>query len=197
MTPLESQPDPPKLDRRRYQFSLRSIFALTTGTAAFFALGRTLGYADAFVILIGVVITVGVMEWPRRVCVASGILLTLVAGTLLWANLRITGWQKQFRMLPPDHLDRVAKSMFYRGWPWSPCVTCLVHGMRFDASEAGVYVTFVFDGIVSSAALCLVRWVCEFCCRRPGKPIIEILPETQPPSSDLSPAVSTSEPRRE
>ena len=106
------------------------MFGLTTGTAAFFSVARTLGYVDAVVILAGIVVVVGIMEYPRRVHLATGILLTLVAGALLWANLRPTGWERLHHVRPPNELDPVAKSMFYRGWPLYPFATCPFHGMR-------------------------------------------------------------------
>jgi len=40
--------------------------------------------------LTAIVVLVGVMKYPRRVHPLTGVLLTLVAGTLLWANLRPT-----------------------------------------------------------------------------------------------------------
>ena len=101
MTTPETQPAEAKPGRRPFQFSLRALFGLTCGTAAFFSLARTLGYADAMVILAAVVVAVGVMEYPRRVRPAHGHLLTLVAGTLLWANLRQTGWEREFGDVPP------------------------------------------------------------------------------------------------
>lgn len=70
MSTTEPQPAAP-MPGRPFQFTLRSLFAITTGTAAFFALGRMLGYADAIVTLVGVVITVAVMEYPRRVHLAT------------------------------------------------------------------------------------------------------------------------------
>jgi len=193
MTTPEPQSVVPK-PRRRFQYSLRAMFGLTTGTAAFFALGRMLRYADAIVILVGIVITVGVMEWPRRAHLATGILLTLVAGTLLWANLRTTGWAKEFNVEPPNELDPFAKSMFYRGWPLNPSMMCLVHHMRFDASDIGVYAILVLDAVVSMVVLLLVRATCEFCFRRLDKPIIEMPPDTQPPGSAPPPGGSTSGP---
>ncbi len=179
----EPQPAEPKLERRPFQFSLRSLFGLTCGTAAFFSLARTLGYADAVVILAAIVVAVGVMEYPRRVHLPTAILLTLVAGTLLWANLRPTRWQKDLgSLLPPDRLDFVTKGMFFRGWPLSPCMICLYHGMRFHPEEGAVPLALVFDGVAFALALCVVRGVCEFCIRRRAKAAIATPPDTEPPS---------------
>jgi len=166
MSVTESQPAASKPERR-FQYSLRAMFGLTTGTAAFFALGRMLGYADAVVILVGVVVAVGVMEYPRRVHLATGIVVTVVAGVLLRANLRPTGWQREFNQLPPTELDPVVKTMFYRGWPLCPWMICLVGpGMQLHASDTGAYVVLVFDAAIFAVVLLAVRATCAFCCRR-------------------------------
>ncbi len=173
------------------------MFGLTTGTAAFFALGRMLGYAEAIVILAGIVITVGVMEWPRRVCLPTGIVLMVVAGTLLWANLRTTGWQKALNVLPPEELDLVARNMFFRGWPIAPFMTCPSHGMTFDPSEIGVHWILFLDAAVFAVVLGFTRIVGEFCLRKREKPVLEMPPDTQPAGSDPPPAGSISGPRVE
>jgi hypothetical protein len=63
MSTPEIQPAALKPERRPFQYSLRAMFGFTAGTAAFFALGRMLGFVDAIVILVGIVVTVGVMEY--------------------------------------------------------------------------------------------------------------------------------------
>lgn len=166
MSETEQQTATPPLKRRRFQYSLRWLFVLTGATAVFFSVAHTLGYADAVVILAAFVVLVGVVKYPRRVHPATGILLALVAGTLLWANLRPTGWQREFNQMPPDQLDPVTKSMFYRGWPLPPCMVCLVHGMRFDPSDGAVHLALVFDGVLFAVALFVVKGVCELCFRR-------------------------------
>jgi hypothetical protein len=115
MATTDIKPDQPK--PRHFQYSLKSMLGLMCGTAAFFSLARMLGYADAVVILAAVVYVVALMEYPRRVHPLTGILLTLVAGALLWANLRPTRWEKEFGTRPPAELDPVARSLYYRGWP--------------------------------------------------------------------------------
>ena len=138
MSTTEPQSAASKPERRPFQFSLRSLFGLTCGTAAFFSLARTLGYVDAVVILAAIAVAVGVMEYPRRVHPLTGILLTLVAGMLLWANLRPTRWAREFNVGPPEGLDAVADSMFCRGWPLSPCLICMRHHMTVDPRDPTV-----------------------------------------------------------
>jgi len=199
--PMSTPETPPVTlpPRRHLQFTLRSLFALTTGTAAFFALGRMLGYIDAVVILVVIAVLVGVMEYPRRVHLATGILLTIVAGTLLWANLRPTKWEREFNQLPPIELDAAAKAMFYRGWPLSPCMICpMGPGMQLHASDTGAYAVLVVDAAFCVVVLLAVRVTGAFCCRRLlDKPKIEMPRGPQPHTPSSPPAGSPSGPRVE
>jgi len=162
---IEPQPAASKPGRRPFQFSLRSLFGLTCGTAAFFSLARTLGYADAVIALAGVVVLVGVMAYPRGVHLPTGMVLTIVAGLLLWANLRPTGWAREFNLGPPIGLDPVLRNMFCRGWPLSPCLLYLRHHMT-DPGDPAMYWALMSDGVVFVVALFVVRGVCELCLRR-------------------------------
>jgi hypothetical protein len=166
MSETEQQPATRPLKRRRFQYSLRSLFVLIGATAVFFSVAHTLGYADAVVILAAFVVLVGVVKYPRRVHPATGILLALVAGTLLWANLRPTGWQREFNEMPPDQLDPVTKSMFYRGWPLSPFMVCPIYFMKFQPGDGAVHGALVLDGVLFAVVLLVVRGVCELCFRR-------------------------------
>jgi hypothetical protein len=187
MSITETPPDAPKHELRWYQFSLRAIFVLTSITAVFFSVARTLGYADAVVALAAFVVLVGVVAYPRRVHLTTGILLTLVAGTLLWANLRPTRWERLLDELPPDQLDVVTKGMFYRGWPLSPFMLCWRRHMHFDPGGDGLSTgALVLDGVVFAAALFVVRGVSELCFRRRGKPI-DASARMPPPQSDPPP----------
>jgi hypothetical protein len=121
----------------------------------------------------------------------------IVAGMLLWANLRLVGWAKEFKGLPPEHLNAVTKSMFFRGWPLSPWMFCLVDLDQHYARDAEAYVPLVVDGVVFVVALLVVRGVSEFCFRMRTKPIIETPPRMPPPQSSPPPAGSTSGPRIE
>jgi hypothetical protein len=143
------------------QYSLRSLFVLTGVTAVFFSLARTLGHVDAVVVLAVIIILVGVVVLPPRVHLATGILLTLVAGTLLWANLRPTGW-------------------LYRGWPLSPGLMCM-DGWGFDTSGPTPYFALVLDCIVFVAALFVTRAVCELYFRRHITTITETSPKLPQP----------------
>lgn len=125
-----------------------------------------LGYIDAVVILVGIVVTVGVMEYPHRVHLATGILLTLVAGVLLWANLRQTRWAREFSVWPPVGLDPVAASLFCRGWPLPAFLICPYRHMQFEPNNVAVYAVLVVDAVVYVVSLLIVRGVGEFCFRR-------------------------------
>ena len=199
MSMTELQPATSKSGRHRFQYSLRALFGLAFGIAAFFSLARTLGYVDAVVIVAGTVVVVGIiMEYPRRVHLATGILLVVVAGLLLWANLRATGLQKEFNGLPPEQLELgpVATSMFYRGWPVSPCTVCKTGGGMPHPQDAVVRFALVIDGVVFSVALLVARRVCELCFRWRAKMAIKMPHgKSHPPCSP--PAGSTSGPRVE
>lgn len=103
---------------------------------------------------------------PRPVHRTTAILLTLITGILLWANLRPTGWQEEFGGVDsPTELDPVTKTLFWRGWPLSPCMVCLVHGLRFHPSGIEQCV-LAFDSVVFVVALLATKAVCERCLRR-------------------------------
>ena len=125
------------------------------------------GYLDSVVILSTIVVTVGLMVYPRRVHKVTAVVLTLVTGTLLWANLRTSNMWKEVGMGPPfEWLDPVAARMFSRGWPLAPFMISLVHGMRLHTSEAQVYGVLFLDGVVFMGVLFTSKFVCEFCLRK-------------------------------
>jgi hypothetical protein len=99
---------------------------------------------------------------PRPVHVITALLLILITGILLWANLRPTGWEA-FGGLPME-LDPITKEMFWRGWPLSPCMICKYRSMRFHTSGIEGCV-LVFDGILFLFALFATRTVSERCLR--------------------------------
>src|SRR3954469_951943 len=83
--------------------------------------------AMAFLVLIRAV------RRPHPVHLTTTILLTLLTGILLWANLRPSIWQEEFSgaIDTSTWLDPITKAMFWRGWPLSPCMFCPFHGMRY------------------------------------------------------------------
>ena len=99
---------------------------------------------------------------PHPVRPATAILLALLACALLWANLRPTGWQAEFGGDCPPALDPITKAMFWRGWPLSPCMFCLFHGMRFHPSGVEPCV-LAFDGLLFVAALLATKTASERC----------------------------------
>jgi hypothetical protein len=103
---------------------------------------------------------------PHPVHLTTTIILTLLTGILLWANLRPTVWQEDFGggIGAPTGLDPITKAMFWRGWPLSPCMICLIHGMKFHPSGIEGCV-LIFDGVLSLVALFAAKAVCESCFR--------------------------------
>src|SRR5271170_7433363 len=104
---------------------------------------------------------------PHPVHLTTTILLTLLTGILLWANLRPTVWQEEFGggIDAPTGLDPITKAMFWRGWPLSPCMICLIHGMKFHPSGGIEGCVLVFDGVLFLVALFAAKAVCESCFR--------------------------------
>ncbi len=185
MSTPETKPAASTPGRRPFQFSLRALLGLTCGTASFFSLARTLGYVDALVILAAVVVAVGVMEYPRRVRPVTAILLTIVAGILLWANLRQTGWERKFGEVPPGYLDPVTKSMFYRGWPIGPWMLCYHQNLSIRRGGDGA---LAFDGIFFVLVLCAMKAACEWLVRKHDKAKIQSRPNMpcSPPAGSTS-----------
>src|SRR3954465_13945119 len=92
---------------------------------------------DCSVIGMALLILIRAARRPQPVHRTTAILLTLLTGILLWANLRPTVWQEEFGggSDAPTGLDPITKAMFWRGWPLSPFMFCLIHGMRFHTGS--------------------------------------------------------------
>ena len=115
--------------------------------------------------LVAVLALVRATRRPHPVHRTTAILLTLLTGVLLWANLRPTGWQEEFGGVEsPLELDPITHAMFWRGWPLSPCMVCLVHGMRFHPGGVEPCV-LAFDGVLFLVALFATKSVSERCLR--------------------------------
>ena len=149
--------------RRPFQFSLRTLFVLTGITAVFFSVARTLGYADAIVALAAVLVLVCIAYYPRRVHRTTRVVTTVIAGVLLWMNLRPTGWQEQVRENPPDYLDPLSNALFYRGWPVGPWLFVFHQNLsvRSGGGEA-----LPLDGLFYAVSLFAVSGACESYFRR-------------------------------
>jgi hypothetical protein len=120
---------------------------------------------DCFVIGMALLLLIRAARRPHPVHRTTAILLTLLTVVLLWANLRPTVWQEDFGggIDAPTGLDPITKAMFWRGWPLSPCMVCLIHGMRFHTN--GVQCVLVLDGALFVVALFATKAVCERCLR--------------------------------
>ena len=162
MIAADAQPATPKPKLRWYQFRLRTIFVLTTVTAVFFSVACSLGYVDAVVALAAFAVLVGILRYPRRVHLATGILLTLIAVIYLWANLRPTGWRREWNTGPPVQLYPITKAMFWRGWPVCPFMFAEYRHMTFISGGEGA---LVFDGLFYALILFAVKAACERCFR--------------------------------
>ncbi len=146
----------------RLQWKLRTQVLLVA------TLGLILGgliMVDLLIVTLAILALVTVASRPRRARPATALLLALLAGILLWANLRSTGWQEELGGYDaPVNLDLITKAMFWRGWPLCPCMVCL-----FDlkgSHPSGVEpCALVLDGAILVVALFLTKAACERCLR--------------------------------
>ena len=86
---------------------------------------------DLCIGLVAVSTLVRATRRPHPVHPTTAILLTLLTGVLLWANLRNSGWQEVWNERAPEGLDPVTKAMFYRGWPLATFMICIICFNRF------------------------------------------------------------------
>ena len=119
-----------------------------------------ISHIDLCIGLVAVLTLVRAARRPRPVHPTTAILLTLLTGVLLWANLRTSGWQEVWNERAPEGLDPVTKAMFYRGWPLAPFMVCLVHGLRFHPNGVEGCV-LVLDGVLFLVALYATKAACE------------------------------------
>ena len=138
----------PRMTTRRLMTAVAVVAVALSGKGAVTVM--------AFLVLIRAV------RRPHPVHLTTTILLTLLTGILLWANLRPTVWQEDFGggIDALTGLDPITKAMFWRGWPLSPCMICLIHGMKFHTSGIEGCV-LVFDGALFLVALLATKAVCE------------------------------------
>ena len=119
-----------------------------------------ISHIDLCIGLVAVLPLVRAARRPHPVHPTTAILLTLLTGVLLWANLRNSGWQEVWNERAPEGLDPVTKAMFYRGWPLAPFMVCLTHGLRFHSSGVEGCV-LVLDGVLFLVALYATKAACE------------------------------------
>src|SRR4051794_26222022 len=112
------------------------------------------------IIAMALLVLVVVVRRPHPVRPTTAILLTLLTGVLLWANLRNSGWQEVWNEDAPEGLDPVTKAMFYRGWPLAPFMICPIHRMQFHASGVEGFV-LAMDGVLFLVALYTTKAACE------------------------------------
>ena len=132
----------------------------------FFCVAHYLGYVEATLSLLAVMVLFFALRCPRRVHFVTTVILTFVAGTLLWANLRPTGWQRQWNQDTPKELDFVTEKMFWRGWPVSPWMLCKTCHIILDPGGCFAQLSLVVDGAVYAIALFAAKALCERCLWR-------------------------------
>ena len=163
MTEIEQEPAPVPSKPPIFQYTLRTLFVLTGITAVLFSVVCTLGYADAIVVLAAVLVLVCITRYPHRVHRITSVVMTIIAGALLWLNLRPTRWQERLYENPPEYLDPVSNAVFYRGWPVGPWMICDHQNLSVRHGGGGAV---PFDGLFYAVAIVAVRGVCESYFRR-------------------------------
>jgi hypothetical protein len=158
------QPAATQASWARFRHGWRMIFVCVGVTAVFFCIAITAGYVDAVIALAAFLVLIGVVAFPRRVRLATVVLLTLLALILLWANLRPTGRQRLYGGTTPRAVDPITVGMFWRSWPLSPCMVSLFH-------DDGAQWALIVDGFVFVVILLATKAISERCLARwyPGK----------------------------
>jgi len=118
--------------------------------------------ADLVITTLAIAMFVTVARRNRPVRPGVAIVLALLTGAWLWANLRDPGWREVWNEDAADWLDPITRGMFWRGWPLAPFMVCVIHGNRFRPNGAEGLV-LAFDFLVLFAVLSLVgfalgRW---------------------------------------
>ncbi|QEH35594.1 hypothetical protein OJF2_41470 [Aquisphaera giovannonii] len=118
---------------------------------------------------------VGVLVVQKRamplseVHLATYVSTTLVAGGLLGANLRVNSIARDFLDMGVEAVwgvDPLVQFYFFRGWPLSPCMFCLIHGMRFRGAGFAVGLALGLNLAVAGLILMGVAIVGELLMRR-------------------------------
>jgi hypothetical protein len=92
--------------------------------------------------------------------------LILVAGVLVWLNFRVTADQTWLGHIePPDELNPLTRSLFFRGWPLSPWMLCPFHGMKWHPEEIFCELALVLDAVVALLVLAALGYACEWWVR--------------------------------
>ncbi len=129
-----------------------------------FALSVALS-AEGAIILVAFLVFIRAVRGPHPAHLTTTILLTLLTGILLWANLRPSVWQEVWGGFDtPTELDPITKAMFWRGWPLSPFMIC-IDGLKYRHVNIS-FIALVFDGALFLVALFTTKVVCEGCLRR-------------------------------
>jgi len=131
----------------RVRFTVRRVMVVVA-IAAVIEAGVDLSFIG-----LALLILIHAARRPQPVHQTTAILMTLLTGDLLWANLRPTAWQEEFGGVDcPPGLDPVTRAMFWRGWPLAPCMVCLIHGLRFHPGGVEQCI-LALDGAIFLVAL--------------------------------------------
>lgn len=166
--PNSAQSNQRRPDLRWYQVGLCVCLLLTAVIAVLLWVVSTLGLVHAAIVLLALIVLFCTMRWRPQVRLTTAVVLALVTGILVWANLRPTRRYIEFGLATPTELDPLTAAMFWRGWPISPSSVCLIHGMRFHPSGVE-QCALIFDGVLFAAVLFAVRTASERFLRWDGE----------------------------
>jgi hypothetical protein len=94
------------------------------------------------------------------------IALAVVAGALLWANWRESPLAREWALGPPQECGAVAQHLYVRGWPFSPWMFAIVHGLRAHLEEGVLWLVLLVDAILAFVTLSSVAYLMELAIRR-------------------------------
>jgi hypothetical protein len=102
---------------------------------------------------------------------ATKIMIVCSSALIIWANLQTTPWAEimNLRLVPPANLDPLTKVFFFKGWPYSPCLFCMMHGFRWHPEESFVQLALLLDWYVALLIIFNSAYLCEWWIRRSSK----------------------------
>jgi hypothetical protein len=105
-----------------------------------------------------------------KISFATTCCVVVVAGVLLWLNLRSPEWLQGYGLntnSPPEGLDPITKVLFLRGWPFVPCGYCYLNlsGWHPDRSGGSVQLAAFADILIFILVLAITGVICEWCSR--------------------------------
>jgi hypothetical protein len=97
---------------------------------------------------------------------STNVVLALVAGALLWANATESPLWREFGGGAPAGYGAVGEYLFTRGWPLSPWMFSIIHGMRAHLEDGVLWAVLLIDALIAFVVLFAVAYLMERPIRR-------------------------------